>query len=301
MNNTVKRSIFGTVFLVIMVGCLLLGNLTHGLTFGALMLFVVVASLLEFFRMTLHGRYKGSQTLAIIAGVALYVGGFAICAFHLSGKYLILAFIPLFVLFCNALYTRDPEVEMQKSEDGNVYKIVDFGAFAYFFTAIVYIVLPFMFFNFLVFNKQGVYDAYPLLCVFALVWAGDVGGYCFGLTVGKYLYKKKLFPEISPKKSWAGFWGGLALTIAVSVGLSHFGIFEIHGTVLPWYHAIGIAIAVNITGVYGDLIESQWKRFSKVKDSGSIIPGHGGILDRFDSSMMAIPMAIVYLIIIGLI
>mgnify|MGYP002513203285 CR=1 FL=1 len=107
-------------------------------------------------------------------------------------------------------------------------------------------------------------------------------------------YGKKLFPSISPKKSWIGFWGGLFTAVGIAVGLKYYGL-------LPFdlVHCIAMAILLNVTGVYGDLIESQWKRHYEVKDSGTIIPGHGGLLDRFDSALIAIPIGIIYLVVMN--
>jgi phosphatidate cytidylyltransferase len=123
-----------------------------------------------------------------------------------------------------------------------------------------------------------------------IIWGSDVGAYLFGITLGQK-YGKKLFPSISPKKSWIGFWGGLFMAVALAVGLHYLGLlpFELR-------HCIVMSVLLNVTGVYGDLIESQWKRHYEVKDSGNIIPGHGGLLDRFDSALIAIPIGIIYLV-----
>ena len=124
-----------------------------------------------------------------------------------------------------------------------------------------------------------------------IIWGSDVGAYIFGITLGQR-YGKKLFPSISPKKSWIGFWGGMAMAIALAVGLHYLGMLPFD---LP--HCIAMSVLLNVTGVYGDLIESQWKRHYEVKDSGNIIPGHGGLLDRFDSALIAIPIGIIYLVV----
>jgi phosphatidate cytidylyltransferase len=115
----------------------------------------------------------------------------------------------------------------------------------------------------------------------------------FGITLGQK-YGKKLFPAISPKKSWIGFWGGLAAAVATAVGLHYAGIF-----CFDLIHCICMSVLLCVTGVYGDLIESQWKRHYEVKDSGTIIPGHGGLLDRFDSALIAIPIGIIYLVVMN--
>jgi phosphatidate cytidylyltransferase len=147
--------------------------------------------------------------------------------------------------------------------------------------------------NFAVFNSEGEFSGMMLLCFFAIIWGTDVGAYLFGITLGQK-YGKKLFPSISPKKSWIGFWGGLFTSALVAVALHYLGLF--HFDIL---HCIIMAVLLCITGVYGDLIESQWKRHYEVKDSGNLIPGHGGLLDRFDSALIAIPIGIIYLVMIN--
>ena len=107
--------------------------------------------------------------------------------------------------------------------------------------------------------------------------------------------KSKLFPEVSPKKSWAGFWGGLVLAVAAGAVLSTTGMLN-----YPLKHCIILSVLMNISGVYGDLIESQWKRYYAIKDTGTIMPGHGGILDRMDSALLALPTGIIYLLVVNI-
>jgi phosphatidate cytidylyltransferase len=126
------------------------------------------------------------------------------------------------------------------------------------------------------------------------VWASDVGAYLFGITLGQK-YGNKLFPSISPKKSWIGFWGGVFTAVVVAVLLQKFGILN-----FSMFHSMILAVLINVASVYGDLIESQWKRHYNVKDSGNLIPGHGGLLDRFDSALVAIPVGVIYLVVTNL-
>jgi phosphatidate cytidylyltransferase len=179
----------------------------------------------------------------------------------------ILAFVPVFILMINSLYVTD------KSR---------FDKFANLYTAILYIAVPWSVLNFAVFTPEGAFSGKLILCFFCIIWGSDVGAYCFGMLLGQK-YGKKLFPSISPKKSWIGFWGGLLTAILISIGLKYAGL-------LPFdlLHCVAMAVLLNVTGVYGDLIESQWKRHYDVKDSGTIIPGHGGLLDRFDSALSSL-------------
>ena len=172
-----------------------------------------------------------------------------------------------------------------------------FDKFANLYTAILYIAVPWSLLNFAAFNAEGIFNGRLLLCFFCIIWGSDVGAYIFGMALGQK-YGGKLFPSISPKKSWIGFWGGMLTAVAVSVALYYCGLFPLNPgqPLFHLVHCIAIAILLDVAGVYGDLIESQWKRHYNVKDSGSIIPGHGGLLDRFDSALIAIPIGIIYLV-----
>ena len=128
---------------------------------------------------------------------------------------------------------------------------------------------------------------YPL-AVFMFLWASDTGAYCVGSLLGRKI-PYRLFPSISPKKSWVGSIGGGLLAILVAIPVS---IFEPSMTIWQW---IGFALVVTVFGTWGDLVESQIKRTLGIKDSGNILPGHGGLLDRFDSSLLAIPAAVIYI------
>lgn len=256
--------------------------LTNKFVFGAVMLFALVVMMWEFLRMTCGKEYKYSQILSILAGATLFTLVWLFKGFNFPGRLVILAFVPVFILMINSLYVKD------KSR---------FNKFANLYTAIIYIAVPWSVINFAVFGPEGEFNGMLLLSFFAIIWGSDVGAYIFGITLGQK-YGKKLFPSISPKKSWIGFWGGMFMAIAISVILYYTGIFPLTSGrhTFDLVHCIAIAILLNVAGVYGDLIESQWKRHYDVKDSGTIIPGHGGLLDRFDSALIAIPIGIIYLV-----
>lgn len=278
MNNLLKRTISGIGFGAVMLAALL----TDKYVFGGVMLFALIVMMREFLKMTCSDEYKYSQILSILAGAILFVLVFLYKGFNFPGKLVVLAFLPVFVLMINSLYVKDK---------------TRFDKFANLYTAILYIAVPWSLLNFAAFGSDGVFSGRLLLCFFCIIWGSDVGAYCFGMALGQK-YGKKLFPSISPKKSWIGFWGGLFTAIAVSVILYYAGVFPLKGEkqLFDLVHCISIAILLGVTGVYGDLIESQWKRHYNVKDSGTIIPGHGGLLDRFDSALIAIPIGIIYLI-----
>lgn len=271
MNNFVKRTLSGVGFVAVMLAALLLNKYI----FGVVMTICLVVMMKEFLKMTCGKNYWFSQILSILAGTTLFVLVFLYKGFNFPGRLVILAFIPVFILMINSLYVKD------KSR---------FDKFSNLYTAVLYIAVPWSLLNFAVFNGEGTFSGILLLSFFVIIWGSDVGAYIFGITLGQK-YGKKLFPSISPKKSWIGFWGGMAMSVALAICLHYLGLMP-----FQLLHCIAIAVLLDITGVYGDLIESQWKRHYEVKDSGNIIPGHGGLLDRFDSALIAIPIGIIYLV-----
>ena len=274
MNNFVKRTISGAGFGVIMLTALL----TNKYIFGVVMLLSLIIMMGEFLKMTCGKNYWFSQILSILAGATLFTLTYLYKGFNFPGRFVILAFIPVFILMINSLYVKD------KSH---------FDKFSNLYAAILYVAVPWSLLNLAAFNVNGEFNGILLLCFFAIIWGTDVGAYIFGMALGQK-YGKKLFPSISPKKSWIGFWGGVFTAVAVSVILHYLDIF-----CFDLIHCICMALLLSVTGVYGDLIESQWKRHYDVKDSGTIIPGHGGLLDRFDSALIAIPIGIIYLVVMN--
>lgn len=278
MNNFVKRTLSGIGFAAIMLAAFLTGKYI----FGAVMLFCLIVMMWEFLQMTCGKDYRYSQILSILAGATLFTLTYLYKGFNFPGRLVILAFVPVFILMINSLYLKDK---------------TRFDKFANLYTALIYIAVPWSVLNFAVFNADGDFNGRLLLCFFCIIWGSDVGAYCFGMALGQK-YGRKLFPSISPKKSWIGFWGGMFTAVLVSVALYFTGVFpmEAGSQRFDLLHCVIIAVLLDIAGVYGDLIESQWKRHYNVKDSGKLIPGHGGLLDRFDSALIAIPIGIIYLV-----
>ena len=274
MKNFIIRTISGIGFVAIMLAAFL----TNKYIFGIVMLLSLIIMMREFLKMTCGKNYWFSQILSILAGATLFTLIYLFKGFNFPGRLVILAFVPVFILMINSLYVKD------KSR---------FDKFSNLYAALIYIAVPWSLLNFAVFNAAGEFNGVLLLCFFAIIWGTDVGAYLFGITLGQK-YGKKLFPSISPKKSWIGFWGGIFMAVAVAVILHCLDIF-----CFDLIHCISMALLLSVTGVYGDLIESQWKRHYEVKDSGSLIPGHGGLLDRFDSALIAIPIGIIYLVVLN--
>ena len=275
MNNFVKRTLSSIGFVAIMLAALL----TNKFVFGFVMLLSLVVMMKEFLQMTCGSEYRYSQALSIFAGATLFLLVFLYNGFNLPGRFIILAMVPVFVLMICSLYLKDKKA---------------FHKFANLYTSILYIAVPWSLFNFAAFSADSQFSGLLLLSFFGIVWASDVGAYLFGITLGQK-YGKKLFPSISPKKSWIGFWGGVFTAVVVAVLLQKFGIMN-----FSMLHSMILAVLINVASVYGDLIESQWKRHYNVKDSGNLIPGHGGLLDRFDSALVAIPVGVIYLVVTNL-
>ena len=274
MNNTVTRTLSGICFLAIVIGGLLFNKYLYAVLFT----FMMVTMLYEFYRMTMGDLFPRSRMLAILLGCCVFLSLFCIMAFRLDVRLVSVGAIILLLLMISTLFVKDK---------------ADFKLFAFLYTGLMYIAIPLALSNFVVFDKAGNFDGRPMLAFFIIIWASDVGAYCLGMLLGKYT--GKLFPSVSPKKTWAGFWGGLLFAVLAGLILVWTGLWT-----YPWYHAVILSVIMHVAGVFGDLFESQWKRVCEIKDSGNIIPGHGGMLDRFDSALFAIPAGVIYLVLIGL-
>ncbi|MFA6875903.1 MAG: phosphatidate cytidylyltransferase, partial [Parabacteroides sp.] len=158
--------------------------------------------------------------------------------------------------------------------------------FAFSFLTQVYCAGSFSLLNFIGTAPDGnAYSPLLVLALFIFIWVNDTGAYVVGSMIGR----NKMFERISPKKSWEGFFGGLIFVLAASL------LFVWYEPVINCYKWLGLAATITIFGTLGDLIESLIKRTLKIKDSGNILPGHGGMLDRFDSIIMAIPASYIYI------
>jgi phosphatidate cytidylyltransferase len=161
----------------------------------------------------------------------------------------------------------------------------------------VMIALPFA-----LMNTLNVQSHLLLLAVFVLIWVNDTGAYCVGsLTAKRPQGNHKMFPRVSPKKSWEGLFGGIALAVGTGALLARFGWFDgVSECICPYITGIIFALVVSVFGTLGDLVESLIKRTVGVKDSGTFLPGHGGVLDRFDSVLLAAPASLLFLQILAL-
>lgn len=163
-----------------------------------------------------------------------------------------------------------------------------FANLGYTFLGIIYVAVPFALVNELIISPEG-YRPNIMIGILLMLWGNDSGAYFAGKSLGK----RKLFERISPKKTWEGFFGGLVTSLIIAYLCSHF--FNDLGVM----HWLIMAIIISVTGTLGDLVESLFKRTISIKDSGSIIPGHGGFLDRFDGLLLSMPFIVTFLKIFG--
>lgn len=277
MKNLIVRSITGIFFVAAIVVCFMK-------PFAMEFLFALITGLSIWEYCGLVNNVKGVQVnrlISTIAGVYFFlaVGGF--CSDIVPTAAVFIPYLLTVVyLFISELYA--------KTENA-------INDWAYTMLGQMYIALPFSTINVLAFNATAdgniAFNNLVPLCVFVFLWANDTGAYCAGSLLGKH----KLFPRISPGKSWEGSIGGAIIVLAVAFGIGQYenGLDSQTGlTVLQW---MGLGLVVVMFGTWGDLVESLFKRTLGIKDSGNILPGHGGMLDRFDSSLMAMPAAVVYL------
>ncbi len=265
MNNFWVRTLSGALFVILVVGSIILGSITFSVFFSI----VTFLAVFEFHKLT--NKQSGvtvNPYLSAIGGVLLFLtahflaSGAAISPFYL--------FYGLFVMvvIVSSLYQHKPN---------------PIHNWAYFLAGQIIIALPMALLNYIIF-ADGL-QRMLVLSLFIIIWVNDTGAYLTGVTFGKH----KLFLRISPKKSWEGFFGGAMFSLVAGYVLSRF-VPELNP--VEW---IIFSIIVVIAGTFGDLTESLLKRTLEVKDSGNIIPGHGGILDRFDSLLLASPFIFIYL------
>lgn len=293
MKEVVTRSISGVLFIAVIVGALLLGGYAYILLFGGIMLIMMH----EYFNISLpDGALKWQRLAALATGAVLFALIYAISGGVLQAKYLLIPVALLLCIYIGNLYTKEfnrqkfmGEAPDRKSkapgreENGYGYSPVITNA-------LLYIALPFSLTSIAGFlESPALFNGKTVLGFFIMLWASDVGAYCFGCTIGKF--GPRLFPSVSPKKSWIGSIGGVLCALAAAAIMNSFTEF------LPFdlKNSLIVAALISIGGGFGDLVESQLKRNFGVKDSGSIMPGHGGMLDRFDGALIGFPMAIIYL------
>ncbi len=282
MKNLIIRALTGVIFVALLVGCIV----WHPYTFAVL--FAVISALTTWEFGTIVNRNADLQVNRFITSVSSAYLFIAVLSYNVNLMDATV-FIPYLI---SIMYLMISELYFDRKNN------IQNWAFA--LMSQIYIALPFALLNTMSFVNmpdscflpQLVYYYWYPLALFIFLWSSDTGAYCFGSLLGRH----RLFPRVSPKKSWEGSIGGTLVALLAS---------QIIATYIPFCDGLqehysryvwgGFALTVVIFGTWGDLVESLLKRRLGIKDSGNMIPGHGGMLDRFDSSLMAIPAVVIYI------
>lgn len=265
MSELLKRSIFGAIYVVLM---------TWAVLSSSSILFCLIFSVLAFLGIWEYSNLVGlhrTRPMRIILDALVSV--FLILAAY-AGKKLILGpyLLYLFYITIRSLYSNREEqpLELAKIIFGQCYVTTPLAIMAYIHSISIH-TLPFY--------SPSIFLFLLLTCI----WANDTGAYLIGSRFGR----RRLFPSLSPKKSWEGFFGGVLFSVLTALLIT--STSEFLNRIFDWYLAIFLGVVISILATWGDLFESMLKRNAGVKDSGNIIPGHGGILDRIDSLLFVVP------------
>jgi phosphatidate cytidylyltransferase len=274
MKGLTRRAITAALFVVVMLTGLFIGKMSFILLFAI----ITVLCLWEFLNMVLHHDTR-RDWIRIFIGLAFGLSPFLLASvMHLAlvsdNRFVIITsvlFFPLiFSAFIYELFTASEK---------------PFQNVAYMVLGMVYIGAPFSLLNFIAFNGDK-FNVWPIFGLLLLTWMNDTGAYLIGSKFGK----TPLLPRISPKKTWEGTIGGVAVTFGVG-----YLFCAVTGELrlIDW---MVLSAIVAVFGSIGDLIESMLKRSLSIKDSGTLLPGHGGMLDRFDAFIFVLPFAAAYLL-----
>ena len=280
LQDLLVRTISGAVLLLVVVGALVWSKWSAGALFAVIML----GGLVEFYRLCRKKGVKPMYSVGIATSLAIF--GLAFTVFVQWGTpatdttarvvlgALLYAMLIIPTTFVCELWRKSP---------------TPIANIATTFMGVIYVALPMSAVLFVPQLLVGEWSAWAMLAFVSLIWVNDIFAYLVGVTLGKH----RLCERISPKKSWEGFFGGLAGAVAFAVLFGHL----LGGNLLVWG---GLGVVTALAGVAGDLVESLIKREVDVKDSGRMMPGHGGFLDRFDALYLATPFALFYLIVTSL-
>ena len=269
MTNLTKRFITGFIGVSIMVGAILWNEYS----FSFLFLFIAVMSMREFYSLCIKNNFHPQAWMGIITGIIVFLF-FSYFRFFIPTETFIVIIPLVFSIFIRELYTKSRE---------------PFINIALTLLGIIYLAMPMGLMNLIcqsgLGSVAGTYHPGIVIGYLVLVWTSDSGAYFIGKNFGK----RKLFERISPHKTWEGSLGGTFFALIASWVIS-LCVIEIR--FMDW---IALSVIVVITGTLGDLVESMFKRSIEIKDSGKILPGHGGFLDRFDAIFISAPFVFTYL------
>ena len=280
LNDLLVRTISGVVLLLLVVGALLWSKWSTGALFAV----VMIGGLVEFYGLC---RRKGVEPMSSVGiATALAIFGLSFAVFMQWGTpatettaRIVLGALLYIMLIVPATFV----CELWRKSPTPIANI------ATTFMGVIYVALPMAALLFVPQLLVGKWSAWAMMAFISIIWINDIFAYLVGVTLGKH----RLCERISPKKSWEGFFGGLIGAIGAAVLFGH--LFE--GDLLVW---TGFGLVASLSGVAGDLVESLIKREVDVKDSGKMMPGHGGFLDRFDALYISVPFVVVYLLVISL-
>ena len=277
LKNLITRTITGILFVAIMTTCFLR-------PVAMIFVFTLISGMTIWeFTGLVNDRENVTvnRFITTVAGVYFFLAVAGVNSGFIQTNAVFVPYLLTIVyLFISNLYTQSKDAV---------------NDWAYTMLSQLYIALPLSMINVLAFRQSadGVTHFYYLLplSIFIFLWTNDTGAYCTGSLFGKH----KLFPRISPAKSWEGSIGGGVLVLIVATIIYFLESQGGNLSALNLWEWLGLGLVVVVFGTWGDLVESLFKRTLGIKDSGNILPGHGGMLDRFDSSLMAIPAAVIYL------
>lgn len=261
MNKLLIRACSGAIYVVLIVGAIVLGNAW----FASLLTIVAILATIEFENILDHGKPQGwaawcSRVLDVVVAIAIVnLANIFVLPDWLLISFLLATMLYTLARFTLALYDRNPRA---------------FSATAWSILSQIYIAMPLALLV-AVYSDRGAASAWLVLAMFVMIWLNDTGAFLVGSTFGRH----RLFERLSPKKSWEGFFGGFVFCL-IAGAACHYLLPEITFGLAGW---IGFGAMVSVLSTWGDLFESLMKRTEGIKDSGKLIPGHGGILDRIDS------------------
>lgn len=275
MKNLVVRTISGLGLTVVVLG----GILWSQWSLGAVLLLLLVGGVVELYALIEKQGLAPQRALGMMAAVMLFALNFALVSDDIQvlyggSKYFVpcVAFFALLIplMFICELYRK------QANPAANIATTI---------LPLFYVALPLSLMLYMPIIGRESWNAWVLIAYVAIVWSNDVFAYLVGIAIGRH----RLFERLSPKKSWEGFFGGVAGAVVAGLIAAHL----LGDKPLAW---VGLALVTVVTAVFGDLAESMFKRAAEVKDSGTLIPGHGGVLDRFDAMLLSAPFVFVYML-----
>lgn len=275
MKNLVVRTLSGIVLAAVMLGAIAWSQWS----FGALLLLLLLAGMYEFYVLAEKQGNAPQKVVGLVAGVVLFILNFAFVSDDIqvlgSASQAYACGLAFLLLLLPAMFI----CELYRRRDNPV------SGIGTTLMGVCYVALPLSLMCYIPIIGSEVWNPWVMIFYIFIIWANDVFAYLVGMSCGRH----RLCERLSPKKSWEGFFGGIAGAVAMGVAAS----FVLDTAVWVW---VGLAIVAAATGVLGDLVESMFKRAAGVKDSGNLIPGHGGMLDRFDAMLLSAPFVFVYML-----